>query len=115
VTGAGVFLADFLVLRQHRPLQSGEIPLLVSGLYKVCLGLQLAYLPERFADESTPVDLPDAAGFYAYLEENELLIGDAEVCAGTPAMILQAYEGLVGRHTVALTDLPPACTSLDID
>src|SRR5271166_5166633 len=33
VTSAGVFLADFLVLRQHHPLQSGEIPVLISGLY----------------------------------------------------------------------------------
>jgi hypothetical protein len=115
VTSAGVFLVDFLVLRQHRPLQSREIPVLISGLYKVCLGLQLAYLPERFAGESTPTDLPDAAGFYAYLEENELLIGEAEVCAGSPAMILEAYDAIVGRRGVSQEDLPPPCTGLDID
>jgi hypothetical protein len=32
VTSAGVFLADFLVLRRHQPLRSREIPLLISGL-----------------------------------------------------------------------------------
>jgi hypothetical protein len=115
VTSAGVFLVDFLVLRQHQPLRSHEIPVLISGLYKACLGLQLAYLPERFADETAPAHLPDAAGFYAYVEENELLIGEAEVCAGTPAMILQAYDAIVGQHTVSQENLPRLCTSLEID
>lgn len=115
VTSAGVFLVDFLVLRRHRPLRSGEIPVLISGLYKACLGLQLAYLPERFADERASAQLPDAAGFYAYLEESELLIGETEVCAGTPAMILQAYEAIIGRNTVAQEELPPPCANLEID
>jgi len=114
VTGAGVFLADFLVLRRHHSLRSHEIPLLISGLYKVCLGFQLAYLPERYSGETTGI-LPDPAGFYAYLEENELLIGEAEVCAGSPAMITQAYDAITGRHSVAEQALPAACADLEID
>jgi hypothetical protein len=31
VTSAGVFLVDFLVLRQHKPLTSHGIPVLISG------------------------------------------------------------------------------------
>jgi len=115
VTSAGVFLVDFLVLRQHQPLRSHEIPVLISGLYKVSLGFQLAYLPERFVDETTPPPLPDPAGFYAYLEEHELLIGEAEVCSGSAAMIMQAYDAIIGRHTVAPEALPPPCASLEID
>jgi len=115
VTSAGVFLVDFLTLRRHQPLHSREVPLLIAGVYKVCLGLQLAYLQERFAEETTLTPLPNAAGFYQYLEQSELLIGEAEVCAGSPAMILQAYDAVVGRRSVRREDLPPACDSLDIE
>jgi len=119
VTGAGVFLADFVVLRRHQPLRSHEIPMLISGLYKVCLGFQLATffgsMQERFADQTTPRHLPDAAGFHDYLEANELLIGEAEVCSGSAAMIMEAYNAMIGRHAVAQEALPPDCTSLAID
>jgi hypothetical protein len=115
VTSAGVFLVDFLVLRRNQPLRSHEIPLLISGLYKVCLGFQLAYLPERFTDQTAATPLPDPAGFLAYLEASELLIGEAEVCSGSPAMILQAYEAVVGRQAVAKEILPPPCATLEID
>jgi hypothetical protein len=114
VTGAGIFLPDFLVLRQDKPLHSGELPILISGLYKVCLGFQLAYLRERFAAEASETPLPDAAGFYAYLEASELLIGDAEVCSGTPAMIMQAYDAIIGERSIALETLPPVCTRFEI-
>jgi hypothetical protein len=117
VVSAGVFLADILVLRQHRPLGSGDIPLLVSSLYKACLGLQLATflgaMRERFANEG-PTPLPDAAGFYAYLEEHELLIGEAEVCSGSAAMIMQAYDAITVPKVVDPGDLPPPCQSLEV-
>jgi hypothetical protein len=117
VTSAGVFLADFLVLRRHRPLRSGEIPLLISGLYKVCLGFQLAaffgLMRERLRAEE-PIPLPDAARFYDHIEAQELLIGEAEVCAGPPAMIREAYDAMVGRQAIAQEALPPDCTRLDI-
>src|SRR6516225_4106903 len=103
VVGAGVFLADFLALRRRQRLPSGAIPVLISGLYKVCLGFQLATflssLQERFTGRS-PDPLPDAAGFYAYVEAHELLIGDAEVCAGSPAMIMQAYDAMTRPQAV---------------
>jgi hypothetical protein len=117
VVSAGVFLADFLVLRQHQPLRSREIPLLISGLYKVCLGFQLATflgsMQERFADEK-PGPLPESAAFHADLEAHELLIGEAEVCAGSPAMIMQAYDAMIGRPAVPQEALPPDCTRLRI-
>jgi hypothetical protein len=118
VTSTGVFLADFVVLRRHKPLGSHEIPLLISGLYKVCLGFQLAtflgFMQERFADETAPKRLPNAADFYDYLEANELLIGEAEVCAGSPAMIMQAYDAMTGGREVAPEALPPDCARLEI-
>jgi hypothetical protein len=118
VTSAGVFLADFVVLRRHFPLRSNEIPLLISGLYKVCLGFQLATflgsMQERFLDETTAKHLPDAAGFHDYLEAHELLIGEAEVCSGSAAMIMQAYDAMTGRHAVAQESLPPDCANLEI-
>jgi hypothetical protein len=118
VTSAGVFLVDFLVLRRHKPLRSGEVPVLISGLYKVCLGFQLATflgsMRERFAAEPTPPQLPDATGFHDYLEAHELLIGEAEVCSGSAAMIMEAYDAMTGRHAVAEEALPADCTRLEI-
>jgi hypothetical protein len=118
VTSAGVFLMDFLVLRRHKPLRSGEVPVLMSGLYKVCLGFQLATflgsMRERFTAEPAPPQLPDAAGFHDYLEANELLIGEAEVCSGSAAMIMEAYDAMTGRHAMAEEALPPDCTGLEI-
>jgi len=118
VTSAGVFLVDFLVLRQQKPLGSNEIPVLISSLYKVCLGFQLAtYLgsmQERFG-EGTTTPLPNPAGFYDYLESRELLIGEAEVCSGSAAMIIQAYDAMTGRHEVAPDALPHECTRLEIN
>jgi hypothetical protein len=118
VTSAGVFLADFFVLRRHQPLRSGEIPLLISGLYKACLGFQLATflgaMQERFVEQTTPAQLPDAAGFHDYLEASELLIGEAEVCSGSAAMITEAYDAMTGRHDVAPVALSPDCARLEI-
>jgi hypothetical protein len=87
---------------------------LISGLYKVCQGFQLAYLADQFTDATAPTELPDAAGFLAYLEENKLLIGEAEVCSGSHAMITQAYEAILGGNEVAEGALPSSCASLEI-
>jgi hypothetical protein len=117
VVSAGVFLADFLVLRRRQPLRSGAIPVLISGLYKVCLGFQLATFLASMQVQFTgqrPDPLPDAAMFYAYLEAHELLIGEAEVCAGSPAMIMQAYDAMTRRRAVEQETLPPDCSRLDI-
>jgi hypothetical protein len=117
VTSAGVFLADFVVLRRHQPVRSREIPVLISGLYKVCLGFQLAtflgFMQERFADKK-PDRLPNAADFYDGLEAQGLLIGEAEVCAGPPAMIMQAYDVMIGGPPVAQDALPADCAGLAI-
>jgi hypothetical protein len=118
VTSAGVFLTDFLALRERTPLGSGDFPVLISGLYKVCLGFQLAAflgsMQERFAPEAAPSGLPNAEVFYAYLEDHELLIGEAEVCSGPPAMIMQAYDAMLGNRPVAAEALPPDCRRLEI-
>jgi hypothetical protein len=91
----------------------------ISGLYKVCLGFQLATflgsLRERFGLEESPPPLPDAAAFHAGLEEQALLIGEAEVCAGSAAMIMQAYEVMTDGRAVAEETLGPACAGLEID
>jgi hypothetical protein len=117
VTSAGAFLADFLVLRRHQPLRSHEIPVLISGLYKVCQGFQLAtFLGSKRARgaDPAPAHLPNAADFYEYVEAQQLLIGEAEVCAGPPALIQGAYEVMIGTHPVAQKDPPASCASLEI-
>jgi hypothetical protein len=117
VASAGAFLADFLVLRRHQPLRSHEIPVLISGLYKVCQGFQLAtFLGSKHARGADPAlaHLPNAADFYEFVETQQLLIGEAEVCAGPPALIQKAYEAMIGEHPVAQKDPPASCASLEI-
>jgi hypothetical protein len=117
VTSAGVFLADYLVLRRDNPLRSGDVPLLISALYKACLGFQLATvlgsLRDRLGD-APAAPLPNAAGFHAHVEEHELLIGEAEVCSGAAAMIMQAYDAMTVPRAVDLGSLPPPCDRLEI-
>jgi hypothetical protein len=107
ITSAGIMLVDYLALRRADPVGSGDVPLLVSGIYKVCLGYQLAYLPERFAEQDAPAELPDAAGFLAYLEETGLLIGEAEVCSCPPELILQSYEAMTRETENVSIPQPP--------
>lgn len=115
IVGSGIFLADYLVLREEAPLPSGGIPVVISGLVKVCLGFQVVFLFKQYVEEAVPESLPDANALYAEVEAREHLIGDKEVCAGTPAMIMQAYEAMIGNRGVAPEALPPACRELNID
>jgi hypothetical protein len=112
ITSSGILLVDYLALRRENPIGPKAVPLLVSGVYKVCLGYQLAYLPERFSEGDPPAELPDAAGFLQYLEEGKLLIGEAEVCSCPPMMILQSYEAMT-RETA--TVIAPEISGLTID
>ena len=107
ITSAGIMLVDYLALRRENPVGSKEVPLLVSGVYKVCLGYQLAYLPEKFGEPDAASKLPDATGFLAYLEREELMIGEAEVCSCPPTMIVQSYE--------AITRVPESVSAPRID
>jgi hypothetical protein len=70
-------------------------------------------MQEQFTGQP-PDPLPDAANLYDYLEAHEFLIGGAEVCAGSPAMIMQAYEAMTSRHAVEPEALPQDCSRLDI-
>ena len=115
ITSAGIMLVDYLALRRENPVGSGEVPLLVSGVYKVCLGYQLAYLPERFAEAGAPVELPDAEGFLEYLEAAGLLIGEAEVCSCPPDMILRSFEAITQVTPVTEDVTAPQCHGVSID
>lgn len=120
ISGCGVFLSDYLVLRQNMAIQSGEIPILLSGLYKVCLGFQQATFLAMMHDKFIPPEekkLPDAQGFYAWLEEHALLIGDDEVCGGSEIMISRAYECMRGLHETPqrVEDSLPQLETMQID
>lgn len=120
LSGTGVFLTDYMALRQEQPLVSHQFPVLMSGLYKVCLGFQqatfLAMMNERFvSDAENP--LPDAKGFYAWLEQEKLLIGPEEVCGGSEAMISRAYDAMRGvtKSPDSLENSLPMLTDMAID
>lgn len=126
ISGMGIFLADYLALRHISPLQSNQVPVVLSGLYKVCLGFQqvtfFAMMNENFNDQGMAkqeeTELPVANEFYAWLEENELLIGEAEVCGGSELMISKAYEAMLGLQTDMpehIEDVLPELAGLEID
>ncbi len=116
VSGTGVFLTDYLALRPTQPLAEREVPVFLAGLYKIALGFQqatfLAMMNDRFKTDATEKTLPDAKGFYAWLEAEQLLIGEAEVCAGAEMMICKAYEAMKNRPEAAE---PEQLAQLDID
>ncbi|WMP19419.1 hypothetical protein [Thiothrix lacustris] len=120
VSGTGVFLADYITLRRKNPLPSGDVPVILSGLYKVCLGFQhatfLSMMNDCFVSDAEKA-LPDAKGYYAWLEEHELLIGENEVCGGSEAMISRAYEAMRGYHDnpQRIEDELPQLAAMDID
>ncbi|OQX16388.1 MAG: hypothetical protein BWK73_04115 [Thiothrix lacustris] len=120
LSGTGVFLTDYMALRREQPLVSHQFPVLMSGLYKVCLGFQqatfLAMMNERFVSDAEKA-LPDAKGFYAWLEQEKLLIGPEEVCGGSEAMISRAYDAMRGK-TASLASLEsslPSVAAMQID
>ena len=101
ISNTGILLADYLIYRAGTQLQTHEIPLLVSGFYKVCLGYRLVALPllleQLFAGNKTADVVPDNHGFYAYAEKNHIFIGATEVCSGSQQLIRQAYDAMTGR------------------
>jgi hypothetical protein len=119
IAGMGVFLTDYMVLRAEKPLRSTHIPVLLSGLYKVCLGFQqatfLAMMNDHFKNDTAEKILPDTKGFYAYLEQQQLLIGEDEVCGGSEAMISRAYEAMKGEHPATNNKAVLSLITLDID
>lgn len=136
ISGMGIFLADYLALRHINPLQSNQVPVILSGLYKVCLGFQqvtfFAMMNESFSEQGSEnkdsgdkafaqqeaAELPAANEFYAWLEENELLIGEAEVCGGSELMISKAYEAMLGLPADMpehIEDALPELAELEID
>lgn len=120
ISGLGVFLVDYLVLRALNPLASSHIPVVISGLYKVCLGFQqatfLAMMNDSFTCDRNKTMLPDAKGFYRHLEESQLLIGPDEVCGGSEEMICRAYDIMRGQTThVGQAVLPKPLAGLAID
>jgi hypothetical protein len=120
ISGMGVFLTDYMALRQSQPLVSHHIPVWMSGLYKVCLGFQqatfLAMMNDCFKSSDAEKTLPDGKGFYAYLEDQQLLIGEAEVCGGSEEMISRAYETMTGQYSSPETrDHLPQLAAMDID
>jgi hypothetical protein len=120
LSGTGVFLTDYMALRREQPLVSHQFPVLMSGLYKVCLGFQqatfLAMMNERFVSDAEKA-LPDAKGFYAWLEQEKLLIGPEEVCGGSEAMISRAYDAMRGKTAspASLDASLPSVAAMHID
>ena len=101
--------------RQHpgRP-----VPRVLSALFKTCLGFSQVLPALLMADEgvadSPLAGLGDARQFLAYLDEQRWLLGQVQVCAGSPAMIAAMFDAMCGRARPALApELDPGSAWID--
>ncbi|HEY6180274.1 MAG TPA: hypothetical protein VIX73_37790 [Kofleriaceae bacterium] len=91
-------LADFAFLRTWQPVGDRELPAVVAALYKISLGVTstcAAVWADGFAALSAAATVPL---LYEYAEDHGQLIGPAQVCGGSAAMIKELLAVVHGRE-----------------
>lgn len=85
----------------HHRHAGTAVPRAVSAMFKSHLGFSQVLCALLLADDGvadTPLtDLGDTEAFLAYLEDQQWLLGQAQVCAGSAAMIAAVFDALCGR------------------
>lgn len=102
IIGMGVLLPAYVALRARDPLRDGELPVWLGGVYKVLIGIhapvgQLMIRKLLAGGASEP--LPSAESLLEYVESTQALIGNREVCAGPPALILRALRVILSGES----------------
>jgi hypothetical protein len=110
VIGTGVLLPAYVTLRADGRMRDGEIPVWLSGVYKVLIGIyapvgQLMIGQLLLGRGAAP--LPSAEALLEYVESTNALIGKREVCAGPPALILRALRTIISGDTDEPVDTTP--------
>ncbi len=80
---------------------TNPVPAPLSALYKASLGLNQSLLQAllRLEVASRPLaDLGDGDAFMAWCDREGLLLGQREVCAGSPGQIAEAWDALIARQ-----------------
>ena len=95
-------------------LADPPIPRLVSSLFKTSLGLSQVFSTMLLSADGLAEAPLDSLGtppeFFAALDQGRWLIGAKQVCAGSRAMIVEAFGALAGHLSV--TECPPVVASL---
>ncbi|MCB9683682.1 MAG: hypothetical protein H6735_01415 [Alphaproteobacteria bacterium] len=95
------------VAHPERPIPNG-----LAALYKTSLGLSQVTAALLLADDGVadaPLsELGDGVAFFRFLDDGRWLLGEEQVCAGSEAMIVEAWEGLLGRRGALPPSPPPA-------
>ena len=81
------------------------VPAPVSALYKVSLGFTKV-LPELLLQDPAAAEQPlherlPPAAFFTHLDDQKLLIGSAQACAGSRAQVLRYYQALMSPDRYA--------------
>jgi hypothetical protein len=88
-----------LIFQIQHPDQA--IPRTLSALFKAALGfsqtLSFLLLADDGVADAPLSELGDEAQFAAYLENQQWLVGQSQVCAGSPAMIGQLFAAFCGQ------------------
>ncbi len=94
------------------------VPRVLSALFKTCLGfsqvLCVLLMTEDGVADSPLAALGDARQFLAYLDGQRWLLGQVQVCAGSPAMISAMFDALCGRaRPIPAPELDPGSAWID--
>lgn len=93
---AGYLMPSYLFYRAEQPYQDGALPAGVAVLYKAALGMvnaaQVLITKTLLTDPQHLYDQISAEKFYDFADQEGLLIGPWEVCAGPPSMIKEVLK-----------------------
>jgi hypothetical protein len=104
---------SYLIYRGKQPFANREIPAFVAALYKASLGLfdtaQAMALRGTLTGEYNKDSMVNVEAIFDFAENQEVLIGAKEVCAGPPNLIREAIRAITdgGINPSKLKDLIP--------
>lgn len=99
------------------------VPRVLSALFKTSLGFTQVLSALLLADDGVAdaplAELGDGAQFLAYLDDQRWLLGQVQVCAGSPPMLVEMFRALCGHAepavATAVADLGDAWITPTVD
>lgn len=110
IIGMGILLPAYVTLRADRPLRDTEIPVWLSGVYKVLLGIHAPVgqlMIEELLSGGHPKPLLTPEEMLDHVESTGALIGKTEVCAGPAVLIRRALKVVITGSTEETIDVGP--------
>lgn len=111
LTVAGYMLPSYFLYRSQDNFDNGTLPAELAVIYKAALGMvttaQVIITKGLVTGHFKPDTVLDATEIYNFAEREGMFIGDTEVCAGSPQLIMELLK--VITHPVADEQASCAC------